>query len=539
MLFRFSLRLGRWGIAGYGAFAFLITLLQTTGFYQLAGHTPAERAAFGRSMSVLANEFTVIIQGPLRPDTVGGYVQWRAYGFIAIVIAIWALASGTGAARGDEERGLTEAVLATGTSRADALLARFAAFAAASVVAAAAAAAGLYAGLDRARESVDPGAVLTASALVVGLALSCFALTVLISQLVAARLAAATAGIVLLGLFLANSLGRTLDWLRPWRWLSPFYYYDLSRPLAPGGDVDVRAIEVLFAIAVVAMVAAILAFAFRDLGAPLIRIPTRKRHATYDSSHLILWRVPVARGLHDRRAGLLAWAAGMAVLAALFVVLTRSIVQPLLGITQLAPYFRSIIHGQIYTSFLGVIWFGFAELLFAGYAITQVARWSAEDGDGRLEMTLSQPVSRTGIVAERTALLLVSLALLAAVGAVALKIESQVQSIDVNAQKLAEASLLLVPFGMFFAAVGAVMASRIPRATVGLLAAYAIASYFISQLGPVFKWPGWTLNLSPFKLFDDPLTNGVDSAGLAIMLAVVVFGLGVSAWLTNRRDVGS
>ena len=100
----------------FGALAFALTLLQTTGFYQIAGHTPTERAAFARSMKQLAGQFTVLVPPPIQPGTVAGYVQWRAYGFFAIVFAIWALASGTGAARGDEERGLVEAMLARGAA---------------------------------------------------------------------------------------------------------------------------------------------------------------------------------------------------------------------------------------------------------------------------------------------------------------------------------------------------------------------------------------------------------------------------------------
>src|SRR5207237_10430207 len=93
-------------------------------------------AAFGKSIALLAAQFTVIVPAPLRPDTVGGYVQWRAYGFFAIVFAIWALASGVGSSRGDEEGGLVEATLAAGGSRADGLLRRFAAFTMSVVVAA-------------------------------------------------------------------------------------------------------------------------------------------------------------------------------------------------------------------------------------------------------------------------------------------------------------------------------------------------------------------------------------------------------------------
>jgi hypothetical protein len=73
----FGLRLGRWGIVGFSAGAFLSSLIQAVTFYQIAGHSPAERVAFGQSMTALASRFTVILPTPSRLDTVGGYVQWR------------------------------------------------------------------------------------------------------------------------------------------------------------------------------------------------------------------------------------------------------------------------------------------------------------------------------------------------------------------------------------------------------------------------------------------------------------------------------
>src|SRR5437879_13626210 len=109
-----ALRLGRWGIAGFGLIAFAISLLQTAGFYQVAGRTEAERRAFGRSMSILAEQFAVIVAVPTRPDTVGGYVQWRAFGFLAILFAIWGLEAVRGAAHGAVGRGQGGGVLDSG-----------------------------------------------------------------------------------------------------------------------------------------------------------------------------------------------------------------------------------------------------------------------------------------------------------------------------------------------------------------------------------------------------------------------------------------
>ncbi len=539
MSFLYSLRLGRWGIVGYSIAAFLLALLQSVGFYAVAGHTAAERAAFAQSMLQLATQFTVLVPAPLSPGTVGGYVQWRAYDFFAIVFGVWALTAAAAATRGDEERGLVEQVLATGTARADALLARFLAFAAGCIVAAVAAALGVVAGVAGGHETIGFDALLGVSVNLLGLTLSCYALTMLISQLVASRFATAASGAILLALFLINSLSRQLDGLSGWRWLSPFRYYDLSQPLAPGGAFDVRGIEVLYGSAVVLVIGAAVAFAFRDLGSPLIKLPVATPLVVRVPARNPAWRIPVVRDLCDRRLGLLLWTAGVAGIGVIFVILTKSIVQPLLELVQLRPYFEAFISGNVYASFLSFLWFGFAQLLIAGYAIAEVGRWAAEDTDGRLESALTAPTSRRGVVVERATTLLIGSLVIAAVSGYAVGIESHVQSIGLNSSRLAAASLLLVPVAMFFAAVGGVLASVLPRATVGLMGAYAFASYFMTQLGPVFRWPDWTLNVSVFHLYGQPLSSGVDGFGLTVMLLVASVGFIATALLLQRRDVGA
>jgi ABC-2 type transport system permease protein len=534
-----ALRLGRWGIAGFGAVAFVVALVQTVGFYNIAGHTEAERQAFGHSMSLLAAQFTVIIPPPVRPDTVGGYVQWRAFGFLAILFAIWALASASGAVRGDEERGIVQALLANGLSRPRMIAGRIAAFATGGMVAALAAGAGLLVGVASGGETFSPALALEAAVAAAVLGVCCYSLTLLFAQLTSARNSTAFAGVILLALFLVNSLSRTFDALVPWRWLSPFHYYEQSSPLVPGGILDVRATLLLLGIAAAAAVLAAFAFRYRDIGSPLITLPARTRRASYGGSKSPVWRIPVVRDLYERRVSLLIWTAGLSALGAIFVVLTKSIVKPLLAIPELAPYFAIFVNGNIYASFLGFIWFGFAELLMAGFAITQVARWTAEDSDGRLELALSNPISRARMVVERLIALALGALIIAVVSGAAVGLESHYQSIDLSNRRLAEAALLFVPFTLVFGTVGALLTSRIPRATVGILGVFAFASYLTVQLGPIFKLPVWVQDASAFKLYGQPLTAGVDQTGLVVMLAIVIAGLVASAMVMERRDIGA
>jgi putative exporter of polyketide antibiotics len=90
-----------------------------------------------------------------------------------------------------------------------------------------------------------------------------------------------------------------------------------------------------------------------------------------------------------------------------------------------------------------------------------------------------------------------------------------------------------------FGAVGALLAARLPRATMAILGVFAFASYLMLQFGPIFKLPDWVQNLSAFKLFGQPLSQGVDSTGLTIMLAIVVVGFVASAIAIQTRDLGA
>ena len=536
---RLSLRLGRWGLLGFSVLAFASSLVQAVGFYQIAGHTAASRATFAQSMSQLASQLTFILAPPTGLDTVGGYVEWRSFGGLAIVFAVWALMSAGGVARGDEERGLVEAVLATGVTPSRWLASRVTAYGLTSFVAALAGGLGLLAGVAVGGESISLGPVLEISVALAALGLSCYSLTLVIAQLTGARTAPAAAGVVLLALFLVNRLSQTFTWLVSWRWISPFHYYELNQPLAPGGAFDGRATLTMLGIALVAAAVAGVFFEARDLGAPFVRWPSRHRPASYEPSLSPWWRIPAVRGLYERRAGLATWAAGLAAVGVLFVYLTKTVIQPLLSIPTLSHFFGGLVGGQMYTTFLGYFWLGIAQLLFAAFAITQVARWSAEDSDGRLELILSTPRSRASVVVERAIALTLGAALVAAVSGVAVAVAAHYQAMDISRERLAEGTLLLVPFALVFAAAGAVLAAWNPRAAVGLLGGFAFTSYLVDELGPLFKWPAWVQDLSAFKLFGSPLSTGIDRSGLALMVAIILVGFGASIFLMERRDVGA
>src|SRR5438132_5283654 len=127
-LFGLALRSHRTGAIATAAIGSFAGVLNAVAYVSIAGATLAERATFARSMEVLGQQLSYLLPRPVQLDTMGGYLTWRDLSTVAMVYAVWAMLAATGAGRGDEEKGLTEAWLATGISRARWLLTRAGAF---------------------------------------------------------------------------------------------------------------------------------------------------------------------------------------------------------------------------------------------------------------------------------------------------------------------------------------------------------------------------------------------------------------------------
>jgi ABC-2 type transport system permease protein len=253
-----------------------------------------------------------------------------------------------------------------------------------------------------------------------------------------------------------------------------------------------------------------------------------------------LLRIPVVAVVYEQRWGILAWAAGSTLGAVYLVSITRPTVDDLIkGSGAFAAYLTVAGRGDPYTALAGYFWFGIFLSVLAIYAITQVARWSADDGEGRLEMVLSAPVSRTRVVIERAGALLVDTALIIVLSSSGFYVAARADNIPISVSDVVAASVPLIPFALSFAAVGALLASRIPRATVAVLTTLAFISYLITQVGPILKLPEWVMKLSVFSLYGTPITSGIDWTGFTIMVGVTLVGFAAGAALMQRREVGA
>src|SRR5215831_13144078 len=517
-MLRYAFRLHRWGLVGFAAVMVLSPYFQTGTFAQSAGTTAAQRAAFAQEMSALAVQLSYLLPAPYRVDTLAGYVQWRAWGTLSVVISVWAVAAAAGAVRGDEEKQLVDSWLAARVSRPRLVASRLASFGAAALVAVVAAS--LSTVLAAARyEPVSVAAVAGKGLALWLLMVTLFALCSLVAQLTASLRGAQAAGAgLVVVLYLCDIVARSQHSFDGLSWVSPHRWYDATNSMAPGGHLDLAGVGLSVAAVLAAGVLTALAFARRDLRGPLFSLPIRATTRDVPLSPALAW--PVARLVYRQRWTLAGWMLITALVAVFMVTLAHGAVESLLSLPGMRAF---LTHGSSdpYQGFIATFWFGTAELLVAGFAVHLVSGWAADDTEGILAAVLSTPRHRWGVIAERAA-----------------AIASAGLGTRLDAAGVFRASWPLVPFALTFAAAGAVASTRWPRAAIGVLGVLAFASFMAADLPPLMNWPGWVADLSVFQLYGTPLLTGVFWNGLWAMLAIAAVGFGAATLLMQRREVG-
>jgi ABC-2 type transport system permease protein len=536
---RLLLRLHRIGLIAMAYFGIFYVLVNSAAFPIIAGKTRAAQEAFGQSITILGGTFAWLLPVPVRPDTPAGYLQWRGYGFFAIIFAAWAVLSACGAVRRDEDRGLVETWLSSGISRLRLLATRSVFFAGLSALIVFLTGVAGWLGCMIGGTPGDVAGLIAESVALWGLTLACFGIGLIVAQLAGDfRSAAASGSVLLLLMFLLDSIGRSSVHRSPFTDLSVFFLFNQSNAVAPGGAFNATATILLFVVAVAATVIAAAAFVRRDVGAGLIRPRPRRTSDVHDASSNPLLRIPVLRGLWIRRTGGIGWTVGMGVTAAAVVLLVNATATFFASTPSLQPYLRGL-GGDIHTVLLALIWLSFAQALLAILSITTVSRWSSDDSSGVLEMQLAEPLPRWRVLAERAVELTLTVTVAAFVAMAVILALAPAEGIVVDVGKLVIATLLLIPFALTFAAAGALLAGWRPRAAVVILSTVAVISYLVFELGPLFKWPSWADNLSVFQLYGTPLITPVFVGGLIAMLAIVVVGFGSAGVALARRDVAA
>ena len=536
-LFRLAVRSHRNGIIATSLLGAVLAIANAVGYVQLAGTDPQSRALFAREMELVGRQLTYLLPLPLQLDTMMGYIHWRVFGAVPLVLGFWAVVAASGV-RGDEEKGLVEQWIVTGLSRARYVVTRVLAFAAVAFFAVAVFVLALIVSAAAVGDPLEVVPTALQGGTLWLLTLTCFGVALVAAQLFSTRRGGAgAAGVVLMALYMVNAAARN-DALAEIQVLSPFWLYERNTPMLEGGSIDAPALLGLIGASLLLAVLAIAMFAGRDMGASILRQVTRSGAPTRLPSGDPLLRVPVLAALDQQKEWVAGWALGLALFAAYLVSLTRLMVDALTALPQMQAIFEAMGASGGYDAFVGGMWGSSALLLLSVFTVASVSGWVGDENDGRLEAALAQPASRTRIVLERVAVVTIAATAIVAIATLAVASVAAQQDITLTGDRFATGSALLVTVPFALAGLGAIVTSWRPRAAVPVLFLIVALGYFVQQFTPLFEWPDWVKFASIFSLYGTPLSSEVDWAGIFALVAIGAAGTAAGVALMQRRDVG-
>ena len=485
------------------------------GFYD----TPVKQA--GYAATVEDSAVSRLMGGvPYDVDTLGGILAYEITAVAGVVVALMVIFLVTRHVRGEEESGNAELVRSAVTGRHAALAATL------GLALVASALAGLLVAVILVASDVAPGQSLIFGAGLVGVGLAFTAVAAVAAQVASTgRTALGSAVLVMLALFLVRGIGAVEG--NTLVWLSPFGWQDEVRPFGDRARGWPLLVSVAFAVLVLAL-AALLA-ARRDFGAGLM-------HARSGRPTAADWlRTPLALALRLQRGLLLAWATGLAVLAAVFGAVGREV----RTMIESNPEIGQVVLGDIDDQVLGYLSFvtHFMGVMVAAYAVVSALRLRREEESGHGSVVLATGVSRTRWALAGIAVTAGCSALVAAVVGLGVGLTHGLVSGDLaRVAPLLGAALATLPAVWTLAALTFALHGWLPRWTA--LAWVPVAWAFVqAYLGDLLDLPDAISVLSPFWHLPKVPAESFEPVPFVVLtvLAVTLAALGVSG--LRRRDV--
>ena len=480
-------------------------------------------------------------------DTIGGYATWKI-GIFIFLIAVWPLLAGSRMLRGEEDRGSLDVLLSVPRPRIRVALEKLAAMWTALLVMGVLIGLLAFAGGQKFGGDFGLGDALLFG---LNLALVCAViggLALLISQFTQEQAPAAGWTAALLLVFIVMDMVHRVvpstEWISR---LSPIYYYNLSKPLVPSYGVNVGAMLILLALALILSGAAVWLFARRDVGGtvPLprwLRLPERPANRALPVGD---WSL---RSIYARSMGMIAvptawWTLGIAAWAVWVIVVVQQMEARLTGLLASSPAAVNLIknlsggNADINAGFLSAL-FIFLPLSLMAFVVTQVNSWSADEENGRLELVLAAPQPRLQVLLGRFAALATATILISLITLLAAAVTAASKGLKLDLGNLAAATLGMVPLGLLVAGIGYMAAGWLRTAAdTGLLSFLLAAWFFISFIGPELKLPDATLRLSAFYYYGTPLLHGLQLTSVLGVIAVSALALSVATLRFMRKDI--
>lgn len=162
----------------------------------------------------------------------------------------------------------------------------------------------------------------------------------------------------------------------------------------------------------------------------------------------------------------------------------------------------------------------FAALCCAGYAVVMGQRPRAEEADGRLEMVLATPVSRSRWIVSQMAVAALGTLVLLAFSILATWAGATLVGVtDPGLGNYATAFIAYAPTTMIYLMLAMSLFVWTPR-FMGVAWALVAYTFIVGMFGAMLELPGWAMNISPLHAASTAFTTGVSSVGIWVFTAL-------------------
>jgi ABC-2 type transport system permease protein len=256
------------------------------------------------------------------------------------------------------------------------------------------------------------------------------------------------------------------------------------------------------------------------------------------------------RSLADGWRGLIGWALGLAAVVGLYLPLYPSIGgnPEFVAIIESMPpelvstlNYEQITSGSGYTQ--GTVYglLGFVLLTIAAVA-WGAAAIAGDEERGTLELTLAHGVTRSQLLLERFAAIVIKLIVLVAWVTIMVAVLNAPSGLELTAAGIAAGGLALLGIALLTATTAMLAGALTGRRTVAIVAGAGIAvwGYAMNALGNQSTDLEWVHAFSPYDwaFGSNPLADGFDaSLGLLFGLSALMVAVAVPAF--GRRDIGA
>jgi ABC-2 type transport system permease protein len=495
---------------------------------------PTDAVRAGVLKLAVATPSIIAIRGVPDGPTLGSYVYFQVFCYVAIMAALMTTFLVTRHARGDEERGRLELLGAAPVSRTSALAATLALGVGANLVLGVGVALGLIGG------NLDPSGSWAAGLAAAAVGIAFVGIAAVVSQLAptsrsANGISAAVIGVAFLlramgdalGTPRADGLSLTSNWLS---WISPIGW---GQQVFAFTRQDLTPLLLALGLAVVTAGAALVIQSRRDLGSSILRERSGRAKGApgLRSSFALAWR--------QQWPSLVGWAVVGALLGSLAGTLGGRVAESADAAGPIQDLLKTFTGGEgSLVDLLVVAIIGIAGVLGAAAGAQAIMRARGEESDGRVELVLAAPVRRASWLLGYVLVAVLSAAAVAlATGIVTgLSFLSAADAGDRFWTSLA-AGVAQLPAALAFIALTTMVFVLLPRLTIAAGWTFIAVGVLIGQFGGILQLPGWVHDASPFT--HSPVIPGPDPdwSGAIVLLAISVVVIALSALLIRRRQL--